>query len=87
MAEDSNEKLPSDLALLTHEDQPKVTLALEIDPNLQSKGFGKEFMVAQSVCVPPASAERPPIVYNLKMLIIEHIRKLCLNVGITNCGS
>ena len=59
MAEDSNQKqkgrkkatkpLPPDLALLTDDDQQKFTLALEIDPNQKSKGFGKEFMAAQSV--------------------------------------
>ena len=61
--------LPSDLALVTDENRPKFTLALEIDPNPKSKGFGKEFMVAQSVCVPPASADGPPIACNLKMLL------------------
>ncbi|KAI2489793.1 hypothetical protein MHU86_24787 [Fragilaria crotonensis] len=44
-------------------------------------------MAAQSVCIQPASADDPPVVYNLKLLIVEHIRKLCSNVGITNCGS
>jgi hypothetical protein len=79
--------LPSELALLTDEDRPKFTLAFEIDPNPKSKGFGKEFTVAQSVCIQPASADEPPVVYNLKLLIVEHIRKLCSNIGITNCGS
>ena len=97
MSEDSHQKpkgrkkttkpLPPDLALLTDNDRQKFTLALEIDPNHKSKGFGKEFMAAQSVCVPPASAGEPPVVYNLKQLLVEHIRKLCSNLGITNCGS
>ena len=97
MSEDSHQKpkgrkkttkpLPSDLALLTDDDQQKFTLALEIDPNQKSKGLGKEFMAAQSVYIRPASADEPPVVYNLKQLLVEHICKLCSNLGITNCGS
>ena len=97
MAKNSNQKpkgrkkatkpLPSDLALLTDDDRQKFTLALEIDPNQKSNGFGKEFMAAQSVCIRPASADEPPVVYNLKELLVEHICKLCSNLGITNCGS
>ena len=97
MAEDFNQKpkgrkkittpLPPELALLTDDDRQKFTLALEIDPNRKSKGFGKEFMAAQSVCIRPASSDEPPVVYNLKELLVEHVRKLCSNVGITNCGS
>jgi hypothetical protein len=44
-------------------------------------------MAAQSVCVPPASADEPPVVYNLKQLLVEHIRRLCSDLGITNCSS
>ena len=97
MAKNSNQKpkgrkkatkpLPSDLALLTDDDRQKFTLALEIDPNQKSNRFGKEFMAAQSVCIRPASADEPPVVYNLKELLVEHVRKLCSNLGITNCGS
>ena len=83
----TTKSLPPDLALLTDNDRQRFTLALEIDPNHKSKGFEKEFMVAQSVCVPPTSADEPPVVYNLKQLLVEHIRKLCSNLGITNCGS
>jgi hypothetical protein len=51
MSEDSHQKpkgrkkttkpLPPDLALLTDNHQQRSTLALEIDPNHKSKGFGK----------------------------------------------
>ncbi len=85
--EENNETSSIRIALLTDEDRPKFMLAFEIDPNPKSKGFGKEFTVAQSVCIQPASADKPPVVYNLKLLIVEHIRKLCSNIGITNCGS
>ena len=97
MEEDSNRKpkarkkatkhLPSELALLTDEDRLKFTLALEIDPNSKSKGFGKEFMLAQSMCKHLASADEPPVIYNLKLLVVEHLCKLCSNVGFTNCCS
>ena len=97
IAEDSHQKPkgrkkttkphPPDLALLTDDDRQKFTLAIEIDPNQKSKGFGKEFMAAQSVCIQPASADEHPVVYNLKQLLVEHVRKLCSNLGITsNCG-
>ena len=58
--EESTETPESELALLTDDDRPKFTFALEIEPNPRSKGLGKEFMVAQSMCVQPASADEPP---------------------------
>jgi hypothetical protein len=95
MAEDLEQKqkkrkakgLPSELSLLTDADRAKFELVLEIDSNSKSKGFGKEFLTAQSVRLQPTSADQPEVTFDLKSLTVEQSRKLCANLGIGNCGS
>jgi hypothetical protein len=79
--------LPIELALLTDEDQGRFDLLLEIDSNPKSKSFGKEFLTAQAVRLPPSSPNEPEVVFDLKTLTVDHLRKLCTNIGIVNCGS
>jgi hypothetical protein len=80
--------LPLELSLLTDADRAKFELVLEIDSNLsKSKGFGKEFLTAQSVRLQPTSANQPEVIFDLKSLTVEQSRKLCANLGIVNCGS
>ena len=47
----------------------------------------KECLTAQSVRLPPSSSDEPEIVFDLKTLTVDHLRKLCTNVGIANCRS
>jgi hypothetical protein len=69
------------------EDQGRFDLLLEIDSNPKSKSFGKEFLTAQAVRLPPSSPNEPEVVFDLKTLTVDHLRKLCTNIGIVNCGS
>ena len=79
--------LPIEIAFLTDEDRAKFELALEIDSNPKSKTFGKEFLTAQSVRLPSSSSDEPAVNFDLKSLTVDHLRKLCTNIGIVNCGS
>jgi hypothetical protein len=79
--------LPLELSLLTDADRAKFELVLEIDSNSKSKGFGKEFLTAQSVRLQPTSPDQPEVIFDLKSLTVEQSRKLCANLGIANCGS
>ena len=79
--------LPIKLALVTDEDRGRFDLSLEIDTNPKSKAFGKEFLTAQSVRLPSSSQNDLEVVFDLKTLTVNHLRKLCTNIGIVNCGS
>jgi hypothetical protein len=79
--------LPIELALLTDEDRGRFDLSLEIDANPKSKAFGEEFLTAQSVRLQSTSPNEPEVVFDLKTLTVDHLRKLCTNIGIVNCGS
>jgi hypothetical protein len=79
--------LPLELSLLTDADRATFELVLEIDSNSKSKGFGKEFLTAQSVRLQPTSADQPEVIFDLKSLTVEQSQKLCANLGIVNCGS
>jgi hypothetical protein len=79
--------LPLELALLTDKDRDKFALVLEIDINKKSPSFSKEFLVAKSVTLQSTSSYELPIYYDLATLTVDHLRKLCKNIGIVNCGS
>jgi hypothetical protein len=79
--------LPIELALVTDEDRGRFDLSLEIDTNPKSNAFGKEFLTAQSVRLPSSSQNDLEVVFDLKTLTVDHLRKLCTNIGIVNCGS
>jgi hypothetical protein len=76
--------LPSELANLTDDDRSRFGIALELDPNPRSKTFGAEFLVAQTVTVKVDGRDVP---FQLKSMIVDHLRQLCKNVGVINCGS
>jgi hypothetical protein len=72
---------------VTDEDRGRFDLSLEIDTNPNSKAFGKEFLTAQSVRLPSSSQNNLEVVFDLKTLTVNHLRKLGTNIGIVNCGS
>ena len=59
-------------------------MALELDPNPKSKTFGADFLVAQTVTV---NVEGRDVPFQLKSMVVDHLRQLCKNVGVINCGS
>jgi hypothetical protein len=54
------------------------------DTNRKSKNYGQENLVAQTVKV---TVNFRDIIVNLKVLTVSHLRQLCKNLGIMNCGS
>jgi hypothetical protein len=84
--------LPMSLSKLTDKDRDKFELVLEIDNNPKINNFGKEFLVAKSVTLPPTCPDdcddpTNTTTYKLSSLTIDNLRKLCKNIGIVNCGS
>jgi hypothetical protein len=78
--------LPIELLLLDDKDQEKFDLALEVDDNPKSKNYSKEFLVAQFVRL-QSTDEKYNGKFEINKLTIDQMRKLCRNLGITNCGS
>jgi hypothetical protein len=76
---------PSELANVTDEDRSRFGLALELDPNPKSKHYGSECLVALTVRV--KNVENEDVTVDLKTLVVDHLRQLCRNVGVMNCGS
>jgi hypothetical protein len=76
---------PVELTCITDRDRDKFELALEIDTRKQSKTFQTEFLVAKSVRVTKEDGSEDVI--DLSSLIVDHLRILCKNVGISNFGS
>jgi hypothetical protein len=86
--------LPPELSLLTDRDRDKFKLVLEIDKTRNSAMFQKEFLVAQSVSIPAAGGNTldpllpsPPSVFDLNLLTVDTLWRLCTNLGILNAGS
>jgi hypothetical protein len=83
--------LPLEFALLTDCDREKFNLVLEIDKTHRSATYGQEFLVAKSVSFPSTNSSiddqvlKPAI--DLCSLSVENLRKLCINLGISNTGS
>jgi hypothetical protein len=77
---------PPVLAKVTDDDRKNFGLALELDPNPKSKYFGSECLVAQTVTVKDDDTGEE-ILYDLKPLVLDHLRQLCRNVGVCNAGS
>ena len=69
---------------MTDEDRSKFGMALEVDSNPKSKTFGTEFLVVQTVNVIVNEKE---VKFDLRTLVVDHLRRLCKNVGVINCGS
>ena len=58
---------------------------LEVDPNPKSKHYGSEcLLVAQTVTVRNPNNE--DVTFDLKTLVVDHLRQLYKNVGVMNCG-
>ena len=76
---------PSELANVTDEDRSRFGLALEVDPNPKSKHYGSECLVAHTVRV--KNVDNEDITVDLKTLVVDHLRQLCKNVGVMNCGN
>jgi hypothetical protein len=76
---------PPELAWVTDQDRNDFTHGLEVDTNQKSKNYhGQENLVAQTVKVTVNFCD---IIVNLKVLTVSHLRQLCKNLGIMNCGS
>ncbi|KAI2492718.1 hypothetical protein MHU86_21825 [Fragilaria crotonensis] len=75
---------PPELAWVTDQDRKNFALGLEVDSNRKSKNYGQENLVAQTVTV---NLNFKEIVVNLTTLTVSHLRQLCKNLGIMNCGS
>ena len=76
---------PIKLALRTEEDQDRFDLLFKIDSDPKSTTFGKDFLTAPSVQLSSrTSHNEPDVVFNLKRLTVDHLRKLCTNIGIAN---
>ena len=75
---------PPELAWVTDQDRKNFALGLEVDSNRKSKNYVQENLVAQTVTVTLNFKE---IVANLTVLTVSHLRQLCKNLGIMNCGS
>jgi hypothetical protein len=75
---------PPELARVTDQDRNDFTHGLEVDTNRKSKNYGQENLVAQTVKV---TVNFRDIIVNLKVLTVSHLRQLCKNLGIMNCGS
>jgi hypothetical protein len=71
---------------VTDDDRKNFGIALELDPNPKSKFFGSECLVAQTVTVKDHDTGEE-ILYDLKPLVLDHLRRLCRNVGVSNTGS
>jgi hypothetical protein len=71
--------------LINDKDRDKFDLVLEADSNVKSKEYGKEFYVARYITIEP-TADYPEGKFDIDKLTIELLRKLCKNVGISNCG-
>ena len=75
----------SELANVTDEDRSaRFGLAIEVDPNPKSKHYGSECLVAQTVTVRNPNNE--DVTFDLKTLVVDHLRQLYKNVGVMNCG-
>ena len=57
---------------------------MEVDTNKKSKHFGHDQLVAQSVKVTINNVDR---VVDLSSLVVDHLRRLCKNLGMTHTGS
>ena len=70
---------------MTDDHRSRFGFALELDPNLMSKNYGSESLVAhQTVTV---NVDNSEVVVDLKALVVDRLRQLCKNVGVVNCGS
>jgi hypothetical protein len=79
-------EIPIKITLINDKDRHKFDLVLEVDSNVKSKEYGKEFYVARYIIIEP-TADYPDGKFDIDKLTIELLRKLCKNVGIANCGS
>lgn len=75
---------PIELANVTDDHRSRFSFALELDPNPRSKYYGSESLVAQAVAV---NVDNREVVVDLKTLVVDHLRQLCKNIGVVNCGS
>ena len=75
---------PPELAWVTDQDRKDFLLVMEVDTNKKSKHFGHDQLVAQSVKVTINDVER---VVDLNSLVVDHLRRLCKNLGMTHTGS
>jgi hypothetical protein len=75
---------PPELAWVTDQDRHNFVLAMDVDTNKKSKHFGNDQLVAQSVKVTINNVDR---VVDLKSLVVDHLRRLCKNLGMTHTGS
>ncbi len=75
---------PPELAWVTDQDRHNFVLAMEVDTNKKSKHFGNDQLVAQSVKVTINNVDR---VVDLNSLVVDHLRRLCKNLGVTHTGS
>ena len=76
--------LPSELVNVTDEDRSRFGLALELDPNPRSKNYGSECLVAKTVTV---NVDNREVIVDLNTLAVDHLRILCKNLGVANCGN
>jgi hypothetical protein len=79
-------ELPKEIVDLvdSHENWSKFVTALELDENERSKTHGKEFLVVQSIRL---NVDEKTTFFELKKVRCAHLRKLCCNMGLQNCGS
>jgi hypothetical protein len=77
-------EFPPELAWVTDQDRKNFVLAMEVDTNKKSKHFGLDQLVAQSVTVQINHVDR---VVELNTLILDHLRRLCKNLGMRHVGS
>ena len=75
---------PPELEWVTDQDRKDFVLAMEVDTNKKSKTFGEDQLVAQSVTVRINHVDR---VVDLNSLVVDHLRRLCKNLGVTHMGS
>ncbi len=75
---------PPELAWVTDQDRNDFSLGLEVDTIPKSTNYGQENLVAQTVKI---TVNFCNIIVNLKVLTVGHLRQLCKNLGIMNCGS
>jgi hypothetical protein len=78
---------PIELVPITNQDRDKFEFALEIDSRKQSSTYQSEFLVAKSVQVPSNDPGEEFKIVDLNSLVVDHLRLLCKNIGITNFGS
>jgi hypothetical protein len=83
LSEDGGDTTPEHV-WVTDQDRKDFVLAMEIDTNKKSKHFGLDQLVAQSVTVRINHIDR---VVELNTLVLDHLRRLCKNLGMRHVGS